>query len=156
MSGAGEAALLTVFLLAACVWVGGLVAIAVVARAAGHTLSPVQRIDFFRALGRMYGIVGGLALVVGLGTGAGLLADRHWDATLTTTAAVAAALVAVTAVGVAQARRMTRLRRVAAQQPDDAPLARQVHHAARRAAALRAAIGLLSLALVALGATLAT
>jgi len=156
MSDTTEAILLGVFVLASCVWVGGFAAIAVVARVASRTLSPVERVAFFRGLGRTYGIVGGLALIVALGTGAALVADRRWDATLTATAVAAAALVVNTVIGVAQARRMTRLRRESLQQPADASLARRVRQGARRAAILRAGIGVLSLALIALGALLAT
>jgi uncharacterized membrane protein len=148
--------LLGVFTLASCIWVGGYVAIAVVARVAARVLAPDQRVAFFRGLGRTYGIVGGAALAVALGTGAGLLRDRSWDATVTTTAVLAAALVVASAVGVMQARRMTRLRVEALTAPADAQLARRVRRGARSAALLRAAIGLLSLTLIALGSLLAS
>lgn len=51
---------------------------------------------------------------------------------------------------------MTRLRAAALAAPDDRQLAAQARHGARAATLLRAAIGLLSLALIALGALLAT
>lgn len=156
MSDPTRAILLGVFALAAATWVGGYVAVAIVARVATRTLLPAQRVALFRGLGRSYGTVGGAALVVALGTGAWLLTGRSWDATLTVTAAVAAALLLATAVGVAQARRMTRLRRAALQQPDSPLLAAQIRHGARSASLLRAMIGLLSLALIALGSLLAT
>ena len=73
MSDTTQAVLLGVFTLASCIWVGGYVAIAVVARAAARTLEPAPRVAFFRALGRSYLLVGGPALVVALGTGGGLL-----------------------------------------------------------------------------------
>lgn len=156
MSDTTRAILLGVFVLATAIWVGGYVALAVVARVATNTLPPAQRIAFFRGLGRSFGTVGGGALIVALGTGAGLLTGRSWDATLTATTAVAAALLLATAVGVAQARQMTRLRRAALQEPDGQSLAAQVHRGARSASVLRAVIGLLSLALIALGSLLAT
>lgn len=155
MSPTTRAVLLSVFTLASCIWVGGYVAIAVVARVAAATLDPGARVAFFRALGRAYLRVGAPALAVALGTGAGLLTDHAWDGTLTAAVAVAAALVIALALGVAQARRMTRLRRAALATPDPR-LAGQVERCARGAAVLRAAIGLLSLALIALGALLAT
>lgn len=151
-----KAALLGVFILASAVWIGGFVAVVVVARVANRTLPPIQRVAFFAGLGRAYGVVGGSALVVAMGTGAGLVADRRWDATLAAATAVAAALVVSTVIGVAQARRMTRLRRSSLQQPDNVLLARRVQQGARRAAVLRAGIGLLSLALIALGVLVAT
>ena len=111
MSDTTRVVLLGVFMLAASIWVGGYVAIVVVARVATRTLQPAQRVAFFRGLGRIYAIVGCGALVVALGTGAALLGDRAWGGAVVVTAAVAAALVLSTLVGMAQARRMTRLRR---------------------------------------------
>jgi hypothetical protein len=150
-----SAVLVFVALFAACVWVGGFVAIAVVARVARRQLERGARVAFFRALGRSYGVVGGIALVVALGCGAALLAGRAWDGTALAAVLVAAALVLVTVAGVAQARGMTRLRRSALRDPDDEALAAHVRAGAVRAAVLRAAIGALSVALLALAAVLA-
>ncbi|MGH3120190.1 MAG: hypothetical protein ACRDND_04030 [Streptosporangiaceae bacterium] len=141
--------------LATAVWVGGLVAIFVVARVARRTLRPGERVAFFRGLGRAYGPVGGAALVIALGCGVALLSGRAWDGTLTAATVVAACLVAVTAAGVVQARRMTRLRQGALAHPGDAGLADRVHREALGASVLRAAIAALSLALIALGVLLA-
>lgn len=149
---AAHAALVGVLVLATAVWVGGFVALVVVARAARHAVSMPERIAFFRAVGRSYGVVAGVALVVGLASGAVLLAGRSWTGSLVATVVVAGLLVAATVVGVAQARRMTRLRRRAL---DDAVgLTDRLRRAARRAALLRGGIGVLSLALFALGAAL--
>lgn len=145
-----------VFLLASSVWLGGLVAIAVVARVATRTLTAADRVAFFRGLGRGYGIVSGIALVVALATGAALLAGRAWDATLVATVVAAAALVLTTVLGVVQARRMTRLRRRALSEPADTALSGQVSRRARAAAALRGLIALFSLALLVLGVLLAS
>lgn len=155
MSDSAQAVLLAVFILAGCVWVGGYVAIAVVARTAAAVLEPGQRVVFFRALGRAYLLIGAPALVIALGTGAGLLRDHPWDATLIATTAVAAALAGSFAVAVVQARRMTRLRRAALADPQETGLARRISTGARAAAALRAALGLLSVTLVVLGSFLA-
>jgi uncharacterized membrane protein len=156
MSDTTRAILLGVFTLAASIWVGGYVAIALVARAATRTLAPKQRVALFRGVGRTYGLVGGAALIVALGTGAGLVSDRAWDGTLTAATVLAAALVVALAVGVAQARRMTRLRLGALAAPEGLRLARCIRQGARNATMLRAAVGLLSLALIALGTLLAT
>lgn len=156
MSATSQAILLGVFTLASCVWVGGYVAIAVVARVATRTLEPGQRVAFFRTLGRSYLLVGVPALLLALGTGAVLLSDHAWDGTLTAAVVAAAALVASLAVGVTQARRMTRMRAAALAVPDDRQLSSRVRRGAHAATLLRAAIGLLSLALIALGALLAT
>jgi hypothetical protein len=83
--------------------------------------------------------------------------DGHaWDGTLTVTTGLAVALVVALACGVGQARRMTDLRRGALADPADPELARRVSRSARFAAVLRVAIGLLTFALIALGALLAT
>ncbi|HVW16959.1 MAG TPA: hypothetical protein VHB30_01810 [Solirubrobacteraceae bacterium] len=153
---AGARALLSfAALLGACVWVGGFVAIVVVARVAREHLDHPGQVAFFRALGRRYLRLGGVALLAALGAGAALLARHRWDGTVLATVLVAAALLLVTVVGVLQARAMTRLRSRALHDPDPAVAAR-VRREARHAGALRAGIGLLSLALVALAAVLAT
>lgn len=139
-------------LLAASIWVGGLVAIFVVARAATATLEPAQRVAFFRTLGRSYGIVGGVALLVALLSGAIMLGGHPWDGLLVAAVVVAVALLAATAAGMTQARAMTRLRRRALESPG---LEERVRREARVAAALRGTIALLTLALLVLGAALA-
>jgi hypothetical protein len=85
-----------------------------------------------------------------------LVRDREWDALLVTTVVVAVVLLASLAVAVVQARRMTRLRSDLVGSPDDRQLSQTVRRGARAAGGLRAALGLLSLALVVLGAFLAT
>lgn len=149
-------ALTGLLIFAATVWVGGLVAIAVVARVAGRTLPPDVRVAFFRGLGRSYAVVGTAALALAYGTGAAILYGRSWDGWLTATAVVATGLVAATAIGVAQARRMSRLRQQALGRPGDTDLGDRVGRGAARAGALRGAIALLSLALLALGVLLGT
>lgn len=144
-----------VALLGASVWVGGLVAIAVVARIARRQLGRPAQVAFFRTLGREYAVIGTPALVIALAAGGMLLEERAWDDTTLGTVLVAAALVLATAAGVAQARGMTRLRSRALREPDDPALAFQVRRGAALAGALRAAIGVLSLVLLALAAVLA-
>lgn len=156
MSDTTQAVLVGIFMLASCIWVGGYVAIAVVARTAVHTLDPGNRVAFFRSLGRSYLRVGAPALVVALGTGAALLSDQAWTGTASAAVAIAAALVLSLAFGVVQARRMTRLRTAALAEPQDAGLQRRMARGARDATILRAAIGVLSFALIALGSLLAT
>jgi uncharacterized membrane protein len=143
--------LVAVHAISAAIWIGGLVAIFVVARAASATLDRAQRVAFFQALGRAYGIVGGAALLVALLSGAILVDGHPWDGLLMAIAIVAAALLLATAAGVAQARAMTRLRRRALA---SAASAETVRRGALVAAALRGAIAMLTLALVVLGAAL--
>lgn len=150
-------ATLTGLLIFACsIWVGGLFAIAVVARVATATLDPAARVAFFRGLGRGYGIVGTAALALAYGTGAALLYGRSWNGPLVAAVAVAVALAVTLAVGVVQARRMTRLRRLSLNAPEDGDLSRRVRRGAARAGGLRGVIALLSLALLALGVELGT
>lgn len=155
MPEAARVALGGVLVLAAAVWVGGFAALVVVAGVARQTVGPAERVAFFRGLGRTYGMVAGLALVLALASGAGLLYGHPRDGLLTATAIVAAGLVAATVVGVAQARRMTRLRREAVRHPGDVVLADRVRRGARTAGVLRALIGVLSVVLLALGVVLA-
>jgi ABC-type Fe3+ transport system permease subunit len=93
---------------------------------------------------------------VALASGAVLASTYRWEGQLTASAVVAAGLVAVTVAGVAQARRMTRLRQDALRGPGSAEFTAKVRRGARSAAALRAAIAALSLALLVLGAVIAT
>lgn len=151
-----EATLTAVLILASAVWLGGMVTIFVVARVATRTLPPASRVAFFRGLGRLHGVIGSVALVVAFGSGGALLHERAWDGLMAGTVAVAAGLACLTIVAIAQARAMTRLRDALLRDPSDDRLSAQVHQGARRAAVLRAAIGVCSVALVALGATLST
>ena len=151
---AANAVLVAVHLLAASTWVGGFVAITVVGQVARRTLEQPARIAFFRSLGRAYGILGGAALLIALGTGFALLPDRS-SGTGIAAVVLAAALLAATAAGVRQARRMTRLRRYALEHRDEPGLRQRLRRAARSAALLRSAIGLLTLALVLVAAVVA-
>ena len=151
-----EASLTAVLILATAIWIGGLVVIFVVARVAHATLGPGERVAFFRGLGRAYGLVGGSALAAALASGAVLASPYRWDGQLTASTVVAAGLVAVTAAGVTQARRMTRLRQDALDGTGGAELAAKVRRGARNATVVRAAIAALSLALLALGTVIAT
>jgi uncharacterized membrane protein len=142
-------------LLGTCVWIGGLVVIAVVVDVARRQLDPPAQVVFFRSLGRRYLPIGCAALTLALGAGAGLLSTRRWDGAALAAVLVAAALVVTLTAGVAQARGMTRLRVRLLGAPTDLALAGRVRRGAVRAAALRTAIGLLSLALLAWAAVLA-
>lgn len=155
MSSFGHGLLVTVLVLSTSVWVGGYVAIGVVARTAASTLPPAQRVAFFRSLGRSYLWVGTPALVIGLISGA--LAARHhsWDAPLTASAIIAAPLVVLLAVAVQQARQMTRLRHAALESGTDPTADPAIQRGRRSADILRAALGVLSLILVVLGCFMA-
>lgn len=156
MSDTTEAIVLAVFILATSVWIGGYIAIAVVARAATSTLDAASRVAFFRSLGRLYMWVGVPALAVALATGAVLARDVDTDGSYAALVVVLVALVGGLAVAVAQARRMTRLRQRLLDSPADASLQARVARGGRTAGLLRAALGLLSITAVVLGSFLAT
>jgi len=148
-----QAVVLAVLIMATSVWLGGYVAIGVVARAAAQTLEPAQRVTFFRSLGRSYLWVGVSALVVSYVAGAVLIRDHSWDGLMISNVVLAALLIVGLAVAVRQARRMTRLRHAMIEDPS---LRAQVDRQARAATGLRASLGLITLALVVLGAFLAS
>ena len=156
MTDTTTATLTGLLIFASSIWIGGLFAIAVVARVATAALDTATRVAFFRGLGRAYGVVGTAALALAYGTGAALLYGRSWSGTLVAAVALAIALAAALAGGVVQARRMTRLRRQSLDQPRDADLATRLHRGAARAGALRGLIAVLSLALLAIGIHLGT
>jgi hypothetical protein len=147
--GMGRGVLVFFELLAASVWIGGLVTIAIVARIVRGQFGPMEQVVFFRTLGRSYGKVGAGALGVALAGGAVLLLQHPANAGLLATVAVAVLLVAVTAVAVRQARAMTRLR---VRGLDDAGLSSAVRRGARTAALCRSAIAVLTLVLLGLAA----
>jgi len=142
--------------LSSSLWIGGYVAIAVVAMAARTSLEPKSRVALFRALGRSFLWVGGPALVVAIISGFVLLDLRGWHGPAHVATALAAALVALLVVAVAQARHMTRLRHMALEAVDDVGLQQRVRTDGRTAGVLRGLLGLLSLALVVVGCLLAT
>ncbi len=154
MNGTTDALWLILLVVSGGVWLGGYLTMPVVARAASATLAPLDRVAFFRALGRAYLPVGGSALVLALLSGAVLLREHRSGALLVATAVSAAALVAALAFGVVQARRMTRLRQAAGVTPSDTVLSERVRRGAVAAVILRCLIGLLSLALVVMGCLL--
>lgn len=150
-----DAALTGLLVFATSVWLGGLFAISVVARVATRTLDPAARVALFRGLGRRYAAVGTAALLLAYGTGAALLRDHAWDVPMFAVAVVALGLAAALTAGMVQARRMSNLRRRAIDEPGDTRLQTRVRRGALRAGTLRGLIGMLSLALLALGAWIA-
>lgn len=103
--------LVVILQLSLSVWLGGYVAIAIVAFVSRETLGAEARVRFFRVLGRAFLPVGGAALAGVLGAGGLLLAARERDSLTVAATLVALALVLTLAVAVRQARRMTRLPR---------------------------------------------
>lgn len=145
--------LVAVELLSACVWVGSLVCLALVANVARRVLDGPSQVVFFRAIGRRYGIVGTVSLLVAIGVGLALAwPPSTWSGTIAAAVALAGVLVVATAAGMVQARAMTRLRRRAMSTPDDDNALAAVRRGKWLASGVRSLMAILTLAIVVLGA----
>jgi len=145
--------LVAVELLSACVWVGSLVCLALVANVARRVLDGPSQVVFFRAIGRRYGIVGTVSLLVAIGVGLALAwPPSTWSGTIDAAVALAGVLVIATATGMVQARAMTRLRRRAMSTPDDDHALAAVRRGKWLASGVRSLMAVLTLAIVVLGA----
>ena len=151
MSEFARAMLVVLLQLSVSVWLGGYVTIAIVAFVSRETLEAEARVRFFRLLGRSFLPVGAAALACGILSGGLLLAARPWDGLATAAFILAFALIVTLAVAVGQARRLTRLRQAALEGGADSGAIRR---GSAGAAALRALLGVLSLALVVVGSLL--
>lgn len=147
--------MVAVELIAACIWVGSLVCLALVANVARKVLDGPSQVTFFRAIGRRYGIVYSASLLVAIGAGVALAwPPSSWSGTIDAAVALSGVLVLATAAGMAQARTMTTLRRQAMSAPDDLDLdvARAVRRGRLVAGGLRSLMALVTLAVVVLAA----
>ncbi|HVC71133.1 MAG TPA: hypothetical protein VNC61_12835 [Acidimicrobiales bacterium] len=145
--------MVAVELIAACIWVGSLVCLALVATVARQVLDGPLQVAFFRALGRRYGIVGPASLLVAMGAGLALAwPPSSWSGTIDAAVALVGVLVLLTAAGMAQARTMTILRRQAMSAPGDHDAVSAVRRGRPVASALRSLMALVTLAVVVLAA----
>lgn len=152
---AHNAVLIGIELFAASVWIGSLICLAVVSSAARSALDPAAQVTFFRALGRRYGIVGDVALAVAIGVGLAMLwPPSAWGRLQDTAVALAGLVVIVTALGIRQARSMTRLRRRHLEDPGNDELTQRVRRGAKAALMFRGVIGVVSLATLSVVAVL--
>lgn len=107
--------LLTLHLVAFAVWVGSLVALAVVTRTVRRVFDPRDQARFFPALGRSYAAVGPTALVTALLSGAILAGSPGGWATVVWGALGAGlALLVLSLLTMRQAHRVGKLRRAVA------------------------------------------
>lgn len=152
MPAALNAVLSVVLILASAVWIGGYVAVAVVAIVSSKTLEPSQRVTFFKRFGRVYLRVAGSALVIMYVTGWALLAQIPWSGELVRITAASAALLLILIAGIIQARNLTKLRTQALQTPENQQesqaLLQTIKRRARAATILRTLIGLITVVLV--------
>lgn len=143
--------LVVIELLAASVWVGSMVCLTVVARVARQVLDGPSQVNFFRGVGRRYGILGTVSLLVALSAGLALAwPPSAWSMTIDAAVALAGLLVIATAVGMAQARAMTRLRRRAISVPPEIGVGAAIRRGRMVAGALRSLMAVLTLAIVVL------
>lgn len=145
--------LVAVELLAASIWIGSLVCLAIVASAARRVLDARAQVVFFRAVGRRYGLVGTTALLVAVGCGLVLSwPPSSWSAVTEAAVAVSGALVLVSVAAMGQARAMTALSSRATAVPNDAASAVALRRGRRLASSLRGVMALLTLSTLVLAA----
>ena len=148
-----SAPLVAVELLAACIWVGSLVCLAVVANTARRVLDGPSQVTFFRMIGRRYAILGTGALVVAIGAGVALAwPPSSWSGTVDAAVALSGVLVLLTGAGMVQARAMTKLRRRAMSSGGDDASANALHRGRLLAGSLRSLMALLTLGVLLLAA----
>jgi hypothetical protein len=151
----GRTLLLAAAMLAASVWVGSLVCLAIISSATRTVLDSQARVALFRRVGRLYGVLGSACLAFGITAGIVIfwpLSDAPPGGI--GVLAMSLALIVLTAAGMAQARQMSATRQRLIESPYDQDAARRVQHGARVAALLRGSIAALTLAIVVLGAHL--
>jgi putative copper export protein len=145
--------LVAVELVAASIWVGSLVCLAVVAAAARQVLDGPNQVRLFRSVGQRYGILGTAALLAVIGAGLALAwPPSSWSATIDAAVAVAGALLLLTSLAMIQARRMSKLRQRSLSAPHEVGVERAVSRGRRLAGGLRATMGVATLAVVILAA----
>lgn len=153
MTAAISTPLVAVELLAASVWVGSMVCLAVVTRIARRVLEVPTQVTLFLAIGRSYATVGTASLLVAIAAGLWLVwPPSEWSGTIDAAVGLSGVLVVTTAAGMAQARAMTRLRRRSISDPGDSGAARRVHKGRRVANSLRGLMAVSTLAIVVLAA----
>jgi uncharacterized membrane protein len=147
--------LVGLLVLASSVWIGGFVALVIFSASSKKALGRPERIALFRQVGHRYLRVAAVAAVLVVVPGGVLLVARPFDGFTITVLVLALAIVAVTWIGVRQARAMGRMRKAALAHPDDDTQTAAIERAAARATLLRAGIGVLSLALFVVGIAMA-
>ncbi len=145
----GRTILIAVEMLAASIWVGSLVCLALVSNVARRLLDPTSRVALFRGIGGLYGRIGTGSLIVAIGAGVAIAGrPSHWSTTIALAVSMSVLLVVLTGVGMAQARRMTIQRQRALNTPHDEASTISVRRGAAVAGALRGSIALLTLVIL--------
>ena len=164
---ASETVVRSLHLIAAAVWVGGMVMLALAVGAARRTVAEDERIALFRSLGRRFAVAGGIAMVVLIATGTDMASDRlpSWSALTDTDygerlldkLAVVAVVIALTLFhSMVQGPALSRLREQAAEHPEDEALQREIRRKAARSGVVSVLNLVATLAIVVLAARLVT
>ena len=150
---ATSAPLVAVELIATSIWVGGMVCLAIVAKAARGVLDESSQVAFFRAVGRRYGMVGTASLLIAIAASLALsLPPSSWSRTIDAAAVLASVLVVATIAGMMQARAMTALRRKLIANTRDSSTAVALRRGRLLANGIRGLMALMTLAIVILAA----
>ena len=162
----GDTVIRSLHLISAAIWAGGLVFLGLAVGVARRTIPDEARIEFFRALGRRFALVGGLSLLVLIATGTDMASDRHVWGHLTDTSYGKTLLVKLILVGVVivltivhsvlQGPALSRLRKIAADRPDDAELEAEIRRQAVTGGIVSGLNLLATLAILVLAARLLT
>jgi hypothetical protein len=152
----GRTLLIAFAMLTASIWVGSLVCLAIVARVTRHTLSAQTRIEFFRRVGKIYGVVGTGCLAFAIVAFVAIFGPpSRFPRRGLVAFGLSVLLMLLTVVGMLQAKSMTIARRREVEMPGDAIARRRLERGARLAAALRLTIAVVTFVILFLGARLA-
>jgi len=147
---------LSLHLIAAAVWVGGVVFLGIAATAARKTVSPRERIALFGEIGTQFLRTAAAALAVLIATGTDM-ADGTYSDRLRQKLVVVAIAVALTAYhSFVQGPALSRLREEALDRPDDAELGAQVRRRSAQAGVVQVLILVSTLAILVMAARLTT
>ena len=154
-------------LIAAAIWAGGLVFLALAVGVARKTVSERERIELFRGLGRRFLLVGGIALAVLIATGIDMADDQiaswsdlgatQFGRTLRDKLGLVALVIVLTLFhSLVQGPAIRRLREQAVERPDDAELAASIRRKSAINGVIQMVILIATLAILVLAAKLVT
>jgi copper transport protein len=167
LADAGDTTIRSLHLIAAAVWAGGMVMLALAVGAARRTVAETERVALFRALGRRFAIAGGIAMVVLIATGTDMATDRlaawadltdtdYGERLLAKLALVAVVIVLTLYHSLVQGPALSRLRGQAAEHPDDRTLGAAIRRRAAAAGIVSALNLVATIAILVLAARLVT
>jgi putative copper export protein len=161
-----DTAVRALHLICAAIWAGGLVFLAAAVGVVRNNVPDAgQRIVVFRALGRRFLLIGGIAMLVLIATGSDMAADRlnSWGALFDTDygrrlseklALVVLVIVLTLVHSLIQGPALSRLRAQALERPDDERLAALIRRKSIRAGLVNGAVLAATLAILVLAARL--